>query len=102
MKLATKPAITPNGRAFPPATPPESTTGSTGRMHGERIVITPERNANPRRTIMASLPYPPVHASVHCQARRYVVGGNFAGSITNHTPPTFSPVVSPRCLSLTQ
>src|SRR5271157_1530549 len=53
VKLTTKPARTPKGRALPPPTPPERTIGRTGRMHGERIVMTPERKANARRTIMA-------------------------------------------------
>ena len=50
VKLTTNPASTPNGRALPPPTPPDRTIGSTGRMQGERIVITPDRNANARRT----------------------------------------------------
>src|SRR5271157_3340077 len=61
VKLTTNPARTPKGRALPPPTPPERTIGRTGRMQGERIVMTPERKANPRRTIMA-LPLPALHA----------------------------------------
>ena len=57
VKLTTKPASTPKGRAFPPPMLPESTMGSTGRMHGERIVITPETKANASSTSMSFLPY---------------------------------------------
>ena len=55
LKLTTKPAMTPNGRPFPP-TLPESTIGSTGRMHGDRIVTIPERKAKGSRTIMVLHP----------------------------------------------
>ena len=52
VKLATNPATTPNGRALPPPTLPDSTIGSTGRMQGESIVITPETKAKARSTAM--------------------------------------------------
>ena len=51
LKLTTNPVITPKGRLFPP-TLPDSTTGSTGRMQGERIVTRPDKKAKGRRTII--------------------------------------------------
>jgi hypothetical protein len=54
-KLATNPAITPNGRALPPAALDERITGSRGRIQGERMVINPEANANTIKINIASL-----------------------------------------------
>jgi hypothetical protein len=52
VKLTTKPEMTPKGRALPPLTPPDSRIGRTGRMQGDRIVMTPERKAKATRMIM--------------------------------------------------
>ena len=52
VKLATKPASTPSGRALPPPTLPDSTMGRTGRMHGESTVTSPDRKAKARSTAM--------------------------------------------------
>jgi hypothetical protein len=54
VKVTTKPVTTPNGRARSPPTLVESTIGSTGRMHGDRIVITPDKKANTSNIAISS------------------------------------------------
>src|SRR5262249_40419646 len=51
VKLATSPAMIAYGRRLPPAAPPASTIGSTGRTHGETAVITPATNPISSRRI---------------------------------------------------
>lgn len=41
VKLPINPVITPSGRFFPPLREPDKTTGSTGRMQGDKIVTNP-------------------------------------------------------------
>lgn len=55
VKLKTKPSTTPTGRFLLPVTELERIIGSNGRMHGERIVTTPAKNANPARRIIVEL-----------------------------------------------
>ena len=43
VKLRTSPAMIAYGRRRPPAAPPASRIGSTGRTHGEIAVTTPAR-----------------------------------------------------------
>src|SRR4051794_24730551 len=40
------PVTIPSGRRRPPVSPAESTTGSTGRTHGDTAVAAPAANAN--------------------------------------------------------
>src|SRR5262249_36791008 len=44
-KLTIRPAITPSGRSLPPATDELNTTGTTGRIQGEKTVASPATNA---------------------------------------------------------
>lgn len=52
VKLPINPVTIPNGFLLPPPIDPERTMGSTGRIHGERIVIIPPINANKIRMII--------------------------------------------------
>lgn len=45
VKLRIKPVIIPSGFLLPVPTDPDNTIGKIGRMHGERIVTIPARNA---------------------------------------------------------
>jgi hypothetical protein len=45
VKLKTNPVTIPNGRSLPPVSELDKTIGSTGRIHGERIVTIPLRKA---------------------------------------------------------
>jgi hypothetical protein len=45
VKLRTNPETIPNGRLDPAPTPLDRTIGRTGKIHGERIVTIPARNA---------------------------------------------------------
>ena len=45
VKLKINPVTTPSGFFFPPVRVPDKTIGSIGRIHGERIVIIPAKNA---------------------------------------------------------
>lgn len=52
VKLKRKPMMMPSGRFLLPPTAPESTIGRIGKIHGERIVTIPAKNANPNRIII--------------------------------------------------
>ena len=52
VKLTIKPITTPNGLLFPLSIPPDSTIGSTGKMHGDNIVTNPAMKANATRIII--------------------------------------------------
>ncbi len=42
----------PTGFLLPPPTEPESTIGRIGKIHGERMVTIPARNANAKSKII--------------------------------------------------
>ena len=52
VKLKTKPRIIPNGFLFPSPTAPDKTTGSIGKMHGERMVTIPPKNEKNIKSII--------------------------------------------------
>jgi hypothetical protein len=70
VKVTTNPVSIPNGRIRPCPTLPESTIGSTGRIHGDRIVITPDTKANASRITMSSASSP-VQIPFSAARRRY-------------------------------
>jgi len=54
VKLRMNPVTTPHGRAFPLPVEPARTTGSKGKIQGERMVTTPARKAKIINRIMVT------------------------------------------------
>jgi hypothetical protein len=54
-KLVTSPTIIPKGLHLPVSVPADKIPGKIGRMHGDKIVKSPVKNANANSTAMRSL-----------------------------------------------
>ena len=52
VKLKINPVTTPNGLFLPPVRELDKTTGRIGKIHGDKIVTSPPRNANTNNKII--------------------------------------------------